>query len=86
MEEIKKHTAGIVILVISMILLSFTVGVSFQRNRQEATTSQPDIMDCDSLRNEYLEVYIGYTRDEIILDRLYKRDSVLYNELTANLE
>lgn len=86
MEETKKQAIAIVISLFALVLLAFAFGAIMQRSDKQLIVAEPDIMDCDSLRNEYLQVYIEYTRDEIILDRLYKKDSVLYNELTTNLE
>lgn len=86
MEETKKQAIAIVVSLFALVLLAFAFGAIMQRPDKQLIVAEPDVMDCDSLRNEYLQVYIAYTRDEIILDRLYRKDSVLYNELTTNLE
>jgi hypothetical protein len=89
MESTKKQAIAIVLTVFALVLLLFTFGSMMLRCTKEpfvVSKTDDDVMDCDSLRNEYLQVYIAYTRDEIILDRLYERDTVLYNELVANLE
>lgn len=86
MEETKKQAIAIVISLFALVLLAFAFGAIMQSPDKQLIVAKPDVMDCDSLRNEYLQVYIAYTRDEIILDRLYRKDSVLYNELTTNLE
>jgi hypothetical protein len=40
----------------------------------------------DSLKSYNLALQIDLTRYEIIMDRLYEKDSVLYEEVTSNLE
>lgn len=86
MDETKKQIIAITVSVFALIAVTTVLGSMLMRHDDPEPIVAPNIMDCDSLRNEYLQVYIAYTRDEIILDRLYKKDSVLYNELTTNLE
>jgi hypothetical protein len=86
MDETKKQIIAITVSVFALIAVTTVLGAMLMRHDDPEPIVAPNIMDCDSLRQNYLDLYISNTRNEIILDRLYKKDSVLYNELTSNLE
>ncbi len=44
------------------------------------------ICDCDSIKSLLIETDIEKIRYEIIMDRLWEKDTAIYNEVVGNLE
>jgi hypothetical protein len=88
MEGTKKHSIAIIISLFALILLIFAFGATMLRCTKD--TLQPKIApiqcNCDSLNSTIQGLYIDNGRYEIIMDRLYEKDSTIYNEITTNLE
>ena len=88
MEGTKKHLIAIVMSVFAFILLMVVFAASMLRCTKD--TFQPKILsaecNCDSLNSTIQGLYIDNGRYEIILNRLYEKDSTMYNEVTSNLE
>jgi hypothetical protein len=88
MEGTKKHSIAIIISLFALVLLLFAFGSMMLRCTKD--TLQPKIApiqcNCDSLNSTIQSLYIDNGRYEIIMDRLYERDSTIYNEITTNLE
>lgn len=87
MEGTKKHLIAMVMSVFALVLLMFAFGSTMLRCTKDSyVPALQQQTNCDSLNNIINELYIDNGRYEIIMDRLYEKDSTLYNELTTNLE
>lgn len=88
--DVKKE---ITIIVLSLFLLIFAMFIGatqiyIDREKSESMMimESPYQSECDSINQLLLETKIENGRYEIIMDRLYDKDSVLYNDITSNNE
>ncbi len=88
--DMKKEITIIVLSLFLLILAMFIGATQIYIDREKSESMM--IMEssyqseCDSINQLLLEYRIENGRYEIIMDRLYDKDSVLYNDVTSNIE
>ena len=84
--EPKKSELKIII-ILSLLAILLTCGIGFLTKKD---TSKPTIAhnqtEVDSLNNVIMELKIGNGRTEIILERIWEKDSLIVIEASKNLE
>lgn len=86
MEGTKKHLIAMVLSVFAFILLMTVFAAMMINCSKDPFIVKPAATNCDSLNSTINALYIENGRYEIIMNRLYERDSIMYNEITSNLE
>lgn len=88
--DMRKELTIIVLSLFLLILTMFIGGVQMIINREndESTINIESSYqsECDSINQLLIESKIEIGRYEIIMDRLYDEDSLLYNNVTSNIE
>lgn len=91
----KRKITLITISVLSFILMSFLFAANKieMENNTEAFSKKDAECECDSIKSLYeknqrmlIEIGIENCRYEIILKRLWEKDTAIYNEMTKDLE
>lgn len=84
----KRKITIITISVLSFILMSFLFAANKieMENHTEAFSKKEAECECDSIKSRLIDAGIENYRYEIILDRLWAKDTALYNEVTKDLE
>ena len=74
--------------VMATILIAFFISVNKIEMHQspESFSKKEAICDCDSINSLLIDAGIENYRYGIILDRLWAKDTALYNEITKDLE
>ena len=86
-----KKEITIIVLSLFLLMLAMFIGATqiyIDREKSESMMimESPYQSECDSVNQLLLETKIENGRYEIIMDRLYDKDSVLYNDVTSNIE
>lgn len=88
--DVKKEITIIVLSLFLLILVMFIGATQIYIDREKSESMMimelPYQSECDSINQLLLETKIENGRYEIIMDRLYDKDSVLYNDITSNIE
>ena len=86
-----KKEITIIVLSLFLLMLAMFIGATqiyIDREKSESIMimESPYQSECDSVNQLLLETKIENGRYEIIMDRLYEKDSLLYNNVTSNIE
>lgn len=86
-----KKEITIIVLSLFLLMLAMFIGATqiyIDREKSESMMimESPYQSECDSINQLLLETKIENGRYEIIMDRLYDKDSVLYNDIISNIE
>ena len=86
-----KKEITIIVLSLFLLMLAMFIGAAQMLINREKSDLNNTIessyqSECDSVNQLLIESKIDNGRYEIIMDRLYEKDSLLYNDITSNIE
>lgn len=86
-----KKEITIIVLSLFLLMLAMFIGatqilIDREKSKSIMKMESPYQSECDSVNQLLLETKIENGRYEIIMDRLYEKDSLLYNNVTSNIE
>ena len=71
---------------LAMFIGATQIYIDREKSESIMIMESPYQSECDSVNQLLLETKIENGRYEIIMDRLYEKDSLLYNNVTSNIE
>jgi hypothetical protein len=85
-KEITIITLSLFLLILAMFIGAAQILINKQKSELNKMIESSYQSECDSVNQLLLESKIENGRYEIIMDRLYEKDSLLYNDITSNIE